>query len=489
MDELVPGAAPTGQPEPSVKCGSYQQNQDSTLARSSYGGNKTMRESRYNIWVEKSGAMYVFNGVSGALLRISTRDYQSLRRFLTGEDEQCAPKVLASLASGLMLVPDNSDEIAVLAERYQRSRYDTSQFGLTIVTSLGCNFDCPYCFEAKHPSIMDDEVQQVLLNVVDDQLHRIKNLRVTWFGGEPLVGKKAVFALSRHFIDRCDAAQVGYSATITTNGFLLDEETCDQLRASRVESAQVCLDGPPEVHDQMRPLAGGKGTFWQIVENLRHAAQYLNISVRVNVDKQNLAQAERLMQILVAEGFAGRIHVYPGQIVGVNDGVPSPSALYHRSCFTNPEFARAELEFIGLAHSYGFATRALPSPVATPCTAVRANELVVGSKGEMYKCWESVGNPHEVIGNIREYKETNGRLQKWLKYDPFCNTECRNCIALPVCMGGCASHAMDVLQYENRCGTFRHTYQEQILAFAASAEARSSATVPAAQLTNRMETR
>jgi hypothetical protein len=37
-------------------------------------------------------------------------------------------------------------------------------------------------------------------------------------------------------------------------------------------------------------------------------------------------------------------------------------------------------------------------------------------------------------------------------------------------MGGCAHHGMDLLQYENRCGTFRHTYREQILRFVDFAE-------------------
>jgi uncharacterized protein len=108
--------------------------------------------------------------------------------------------------------------------------------------------------------------------------------------------------------------------------------------------------------------------------------------------------------------------------------------------------------------------------VGAPCTAVRENELIIGSKGELYKCFESVGNRLEVIGNVDDYFDLRGRLNKWLSYDPFANGECRSCIALPVCMGGCAHHAMNSKQYENRCGTFRHTFREQVLEFAKAAE-------------------
>jgi uncharacterized protein len=36
------------------------------------------------------------------------------------------------------------------------------------------------------------------------------------------------------------------------------------------------------------------------------------------------------------------------------------------------------------------------------------NELVVGSEGELYKCWASVGNHAEAVGHIRDLWATNG---------------------------------------------------------------------------------
>jgi uncharacterized protein len=115
-----------------------------------------MKASNYNIWVERGESAYVFNGVTGSLLQMSKQDRDSLQAFLAGvKGATCSPKLLAHLANGLMVIPDDTDELDLLARRYQFSRYDTSRFALTIVTSLGCNFDCPYCFEAKHPSIMD----------------------------------------------------------------------------------------------------------------------------------------------------------------------------------------------------------------------------------------------------------------------------------------------------------------------------------------------
>ncbi len=383
----------------------------------------------------------------------------------------CSVDLLERMAHGRMLVADDTDEIDLLARRYELTRDDTSRFALTIVTSLGCNFDCPYCFEAKHPSIMHDDVIDAVLAALDDQLPRISSFHATWFGGEPLVGKLPLLALSDAFIARCEAAGVQYNASISTNGYLLDEQMCADLRDRQVTNVQVCLDGPPEIHDRMRPLQNGGETFGRIVENLKHAVDYFAVTLRMNVDTRNILRAEELFQILEAEGLSGKLTAYAGQIVGVDDGGGSPSESYQAPCFTNAGFAQAELVFRELATRYGFSSAFVPQPMGAPCTAVRKNELVVGSEGELYKCWDSVGNQREVIGTIFDYANLNGRLRKWLVYDPFSDDECRSCIALPVCMGGCAHHGMDMIQHENRCSTFRHTYAEQVATYVDFAEA------------------
>lgn len=432
-----------------------------------------MKESRYNVWVERDGASYVYNGVSGGVLRMSGDERAAVERVIGDPDARdCPPRLLERMALGRMLVPDEADEITMLATRYRASRYDTSRFAMTLVTSLGCNFDCPYCFEAKHPSIMSDGVVAAILQVLDGQLPRISSFSAAWFGGEPLVGKRPLLELSDLFIARCQASGVDYSASITTNGYLLDEETCVQLRDRRVGSVQVGLDGPPDIHDRMRPLLNGKGTFWRIVANLHHAVECFPVAVRVNIDSENVARVEELFEILQSEGLSGKLSLYPGQLVGVDDGTPAPSATYAPRCFKSSEFAGVELAFTQMAAKYGFGQPSLPPPSGAPCTAVRSNEIVVGSKGELYKCWDSVGNQREVVGTIFDYTNQNGRRRRWLEYDPFSDEECRSCIALPVCMGGCAHHAMDVLQHENRCSTFRHAYREQVVAFVEHAEQR-----------------
>lgn len=449
-----------------------------------------MKQSAYNVWVARGTKRYVYNGVSGALLRLEEDEYLDALRFVSGESLGCSPTVLEQLVRGRMLVADDLNELDLLRQRHKTSQRARSHLGLTLVTSLGCNFDCPYCFEDKHPSVMNEKIEASVLRLVEDQLPKIRSLMVTWFGGEPLIGQRPLFRLSDAFIQSCSRSNVSYSAMIITNGYLLTEEICAKLREAKVGTAQVTVDGPPEVHDRMRPLVNGSGTFWDIVKNLRHAVNYMSVSVRVNVDTENIAKTRELLEILACEGLSKKLDVYLGHIVGGSDSLAGPSSTYRPPCLASAEFAKAEIEFRRIAAELGFGKPYLPRPAGAPCTAVRTNELVIGSKGELYKCWENVGDAREIVGHIDDYENIESRTSKWFRYDPFANDECKGCIALPVCMGGCAQHAMDKLNYHNRCGTFRHTFLEQVTNFVEHAErTKRKALVQTNQLEPRMETR
>lgn len=432
-----------------------------------------MKESAYNIWRQRDSAAFVYNGVTGALLRLETGDRAQLDDFLSrGAAADCAPDLLVRLAQGGMIVEDETDEVALLSRRYESARKRSDILGLTVVTSLGCNLDCPYCYQKKHPEILNARVRAGLTALAEDRLaNGAKALSVTWFGGEPLVGKKPLYALSEIFLQLTAEAGAQYDADIVTNGYMLDARVAGELKALGVRAAQVTLDGPEDLHDINRPQVGGGGSYRRIVANLTEAADHLPIQVRVNIDTGNADGYARLLEDLAAAGLSRRISVYPAQIVGISMNADAPSASYGKRCFSKTEFSEVELGLMRLTREMGFAAPSLPQPAGAPCTAVRDHELVVGSSGELYKCWYDVGNPAEVIGNIADYTRLNGRVRRWLSYDPFANPDCRGCIALPVCMGGCAAHALDPQSYDDRCGTFRAAHRQQVDAFIDAATA------------------
>jgi uncharacterized protein len=430
-----------------------------------------MRQSRYNVVVERDELTWVHNGLSGRTVAVPARDWSDALAFIGGDHARMpAVETLRDLTVARMYVNHDTDELAILERRFRAGTSDRSAFALTIVTSLGCNFDCPYCFENKPAAILDEETERLLLEVLDAQLPTIERFEVTWYGGEPLLAQDRIDRLSEAFLERARAHDVAYAASIVTNGYLLTPDVARRLKALAVRKAQITLDGPAEVHDLMRPLRNGRGTFDVVLENVVACADLIPISIRVNLDASNVDEYLRLLDLLVDRGLAGRVSVNPGHIVAYPDQAGAPSETYGTRCFTLPEFADVERDFLAAAYERGLAKPRLPGPIASPCTAVRTNDLVVGARGELYKCYDNVGDPREVIGHLRSWRDPNDRVLKWLRYDPFTDEGCRSCIALPTCMGGCAHHQM-MDPGDARCSTFRLTHRRQLEEYADAAEA------------------
>ena len=72
------------------------------------------------------------------------------------------------------------------------------------------------------------------------------------------------------------------------------------------------------------------------------------------------------------------------------------------------------------------------------CAIRNKNSLVIGPEGELYKCWNDVGDVTKIVGNIDGAIENQDLLLRYLVgADPFEDPKCKSCILLPVCGGGC----------------------------------------------------
>ncbi|HQY13057.1 MAG TPA: radical SAM protein [Ilumatobacteraceae bacterium] len=421
-----------------------------------------MKFSRYNTIAVVDDHTFVHNGVGGDFHRLPTTMWERVERFVAGTDSgEGLVDELTMLVRARLVTADDVDELEVLRSRHLRSKYGGG-LGLTIVTSLGCNFDCPYCFESKRPSLLKPAVADSLVALLDEAIAAgSPSMNVTWMGGEPLLGAAQLLDLSRVFIDRCDAAGMEYSAGILTNGWHLTTEMAARLASARVGQAQVTIDGPADVHDRYRPKKDGGSSFDRILDNVVSAIDHLQVNIRVNLDSGNLGRVEELMAILAARGLAGKVRLTPARLTAIASADDAPSQSYQGGCYSCSDYGVVELEFDELAARYGFEARGLPRAIGTPCTAVRATELVVGADGELWKCWDDIGNNDEAIGTIFDHKTANAQITKWLGYDPFSDDDCRSCVALPGCMGGCAHHDFFGGR-DDRCGTFRFNHQRKV---------------------------
>ena len=399
--------------------------------------------SRYSILIPLThGRALAYNGLSGGFA-ICDPEERLLYESLDGPTllDEGEPAVRA-LAGGGFIVREEVDELAYLEQQYRAHRYDPRSMILTIAPTLACNFGCDYCFQGldKAAETMSPEVQDAIVGMVESVSGEIRHLHVAWYGGEPLVRRPVVEALSDRLIALCDRANIRFDAMIVSNGYKLDAETARSLHARRVKQVQVTLDGMPEHHDERRVLLSGKGTFERIAANLKSWIDEvpLTVAVRVNIDERNGGRIHDLIDHLVALGLGGKpnLKMYFAPIEAITSGCHAIADV----TLSKSRYGLLEADLQRHAYEAGLAGLPYPPRFRGTCGAVRPRGFVVVPNGDLHKCWDTVSWPEKRVGTIFDVAalDQDERVQRWLDWTPFENETCRNCRILPVCAGACA---------------------------------------------------
>ena len=424
-----------------------------------------MKWSQFNTWAVVEDRHWVHNGRSGAFVALEQHEYAAAAALVCDgadpEDDHVAEALAALVAHGV-LVADRHDEVAELERRFRVDRGGAGALGFTLVASLGCNFDCPYCFETKRPSNLKPEVSDAIVRIVEQANEGVENLHVTWFGGEPLLAAAEILRLSERLVTVCEQRGIEYAADIVTNGWLLTAEMATALRAVGVRTAQVTIDGPEHVHDAARPHKSGGGTFARVIRNVVDASQHIDVSVRVNITRDNLAHVEQLLVELHERGLHDRVRVSFARVVDAPTAAAPNTRVAAGSFLRTSEFAAVEMALADLARRHGFENPLLPARKRLPCAVISPTTAVIGPDGELWKCWDEVGEDRAIVGSIFDHSLANPAIERWHRYSPFDDAQCTACVALPVCMGGCPHLAFEHPLREAQCGTFRYNHVQRV---------------------------
>ncbi len=355
----------------------------------------------------------------------------------------------------------NFDERAALETMGRGSCTGGRVVSLTICPTMGCNFDCPYCFENHRAGRMTESVQDDVVALAERMMDAAGtgNLSVTWFGGEPLLAPDIIESLSHRLIALVEERDGEYRAGIITNGYLLTQENVRMLDECLVSSAQVTLDGMREAHDATRYLAGGAPTFDRIVENLRAPIPF-KVDIRHNVHSGNRDQMEALESFVMqlAEETGNRLHYYPAPVSG--------------SAVADERGRQVDLLCGGTDAEVGIRQDAyrFASGRGHYCGAQHLWTVGIDDKGNLQKCWESVDKPEISFGNAHDWDPRNplntasnpDNLTKYLNTaGPVPDEECRACVWLPVCVGGCPQRRL----FESRhCVPYKNDAEAYVLA-------------------------
>lgn len=408
--------------------------------------------SKYTyMFVSSKGVNLIYNSRTNSLCQVDNQLYSTLKQCKENdsivETNKIASATFNILCSNKMLVRPEEDDDFLLKHQYETNvnTYYNSTLLLVLVPTTECNFACSYCFEKeKKAQIMSDNVIDALITFINSRQH-VKDCGICWYGGEPLMGFEIMKKIMKRIKTEVKIPVKKHS--IITNGSLINEEVIEFFREYKLDDIQITLDGVRKRHDTIRrDKVTHAPTYNRLIGNIDKLTEELptvNISIRVNIEKENKDDYLYIRESLKKKWTGKKITIYPG-FLRMDD--ETGKALSCTS-FQKEEIAdfKYELYQKGITRNAVF-----PHLTGEQCMAIRANAYVIGPKGEIYKCWNDVGNDSKIVGSIFTSKLVNPNLYyRYLVGTKWYNRkQCKDCFYLPICDNGCAWYILRN-QYEH----------------------------------------
>ncbi|ANC11067.1 MULTISPECIES: radical SAM/SPASM domain-containing protein [Bacillus cereus group] len=413
--------------------------------------------SQFNVPFKKDNINFLYNSHTGAFVKISD-EYKDTIKKISKRDYNEIPNLhLEELTRAGFIVETSLDEYGVYHYLTNKSRFGSEYLGLTIATTLQCNFRCPYCYENHVDEYIEGQKEEDLKKFIQNNLRNKTEFSVTWYGGEPLLKKDLIDRMSKYILTICKEKNIQFRAKMVSNGYLLNRKIAEHLvQENNVKYVQITLDGGPETHDVTRILRNKQGSFNKILNNIKEIQDIIQVGIRVNVSKENVADVYKLFPILMNQGLNNKVSVYFAPVGAYNDVCQSIS----ESCLVTREFAKWETDLIEYADKIGFNMGNLypKNRGGWVCQAVDNNSFVVDAYGDLFKCWHEVGNKKLRVGNLAEGITSLQTLTKWMNWE--LPNKCKTCHIMPLCKGRCPELSLEKQDFE--CDQLKYNIKDRL---------------------------
>ncbi|TDA68735.1 MAG: thioether cross-link-forming SCIFF peptide maturase [Clostridia bacterium] len=317
-----------------------------------------------------------------------------------------------------------------------------------------CNLRCRYCFAGTgrfggQRQLMAAATGRLAIDFLVRASGGQRFLEIDFFGGEPLLNFTVVKELTAYARTRAAEAGKEISFTLTTNGLLLEPEAEDFLNREGFQVV-LSLDGRAEVHDHMRPLAGGGGSYAAVLPRMQRLVRSRrgeNYYIRGTYTGWNQDFTRDVRAILEA-GFR-RLSLEP---VVAPAGVPYAlkPELVQTLCQEYDRLVDLYLEYRQGGNPFLFFHFQVDLTQG-PCLAKRLagcgaghQYLAVTPAGDLYPCHQLVHEPEFYLGSVSRGILFPERQEAFRRVNVLEQEPCRECWARFYCGGGCRANAWHV---------------------------------------------
>lgn len=339
-----------------------------------------------------------------------------------------------------------SRDMGALAGYVNHLRANPRLVYLFIELTTCCNLYCMHCGSSCGDGVrmhMDTQLLFDALDAVAEDFAEQKPM-ICLTGGEPMLHPDF-----RAIVSRIDA--LGFPWGMTTNGTLIDWEMARFLKAHRLGSVTISIDGTANTHDAFRRVSGAWEKAVHGVEALHKAG--IEVQITSVIHRGNFSELDDLYALMCS------MRVCSWRVINVE---PIGRALENSSMLLTEEQFDSLIDFIRRKR---FAADT-PMDVRFGCShylsfeaerEVRDNYFLCGSgiivgsilvNGDIYSCLDIERRPELVQGNVKNMRFSEAWKNGFRAFredrSEKCE-ECRSCSERAFCCGD-SGHTWD---YEN----------------------------------------
>ena len=356
---------------------------------------------------------------------------------------------LKNLTKTGILVPKTLNEREKYIQFISKAQINADKtFSLVLVTTTSCQFNCSYCFEQgiKRQELMDNKTADKIIIWCQkylDNHSKCNQWHVHLIGGEPLLNKEIIKYILPKLSLIAKEKNIPFTIELTSNGTLLDLEILTFLNKYNLNTVNISVDGPKEVHDIRRTDKTNQGSFERIFHNIYEGFNHnllKKLYLSITCDKQNINSLPQLFDYLVENKLQNKVFLVFNMIyVSTSEVLGKNITGSHYQKFDLPENQKA-LKYLWLCREAKKRGLIIPKrwQIGPVCIAQSNSSAVIQPNGSLLKCPRGIGHPEYTFGNVITTNEV---------YDPAFNLPvsldtcfAKKCSLIPICNGGCRLH-------------------------------------------------
>jgi MoaA/NifB/PqqE/SkfB family radical SAM enzyme len=255
---------------------------------------------------------------------------------------------------------------------------------LTLYLHGRCNLSCSYCLrkpaDSGSPGLDAGAVRQAAVSVAESCALKGKPLTAVFHGwGEPVLDQGNLDGLVRVVREAAEAGGIESRLIISSNG-VMPAETSDYLGRT-FGLVNLSCDGPPEIQDVQRPLAGG-GAGSAILERTAEVIKRspARLAVRSTITPATLGRQEEMIDYITRVLRADEVRFEPAYRMGAGGFSTGDALPYVESFFA----ARAAARSHGIPLTY---SGARPAEIHGPYCNVFREVLNLLPDGSATACF------------------------------------------------------------------------------------------------------